>query len=73
MSKNLTKYIYNLYDKNMNYLESCNYKRLVELKLKNVIATFFKNKTNKVNFKEFFIERVIIDDIVQTSEKSENN
>ena len=67
MSKILTKYKYHLYDVNMNFIESCNYKRLVELKLQNVIATFHKQKTTKVKFKNFIIEKVTIEDIVRSS------
>lgn len=73
MSKSLTKYNYNIFDNNMNFIECCNYKRLVQLNLKNVIATFLKKKTNKVNFKNFFIEKVTIDDIVRSSKKFEKN
>ena len=67
MSKNLTKYIYNLYDFNNSFIESCDYKRLEDLKLSNVITSFYRKKTNKLKFKSFIIERVNIEDIVRSS------
>ena len=71
MSKNLTKYKYNLYNLDNIYIETCNYNRLKELSLQNCNTTFHKNKTNKINFKSYIIERLILEDIVRHSEKSE--
>jgi len=68
MSKNLTKYKYNLYTLDNIYVETCDYKRLIELSLKNCPATFFDKKTNKIKFKNYIIERLIIEDIVRHSE-----
>jgi group I intron endonuclease len=67
MSKALTKYAYKLYDLNNNFIEECNYKRLKDLKLQNCIADFFRKKSDKIKFKGFFIERLIIEDIVRHS------
>lgn len=67
MSKALTKYTYKLYDLNGNFIEDCNYKRLKDLKLQNCIADFYKKKLDKIKFKTFFIERLIIEDIVRYS------
>lgn len=58
MSKNLTKYTYKLYDLNKNFIEECNYKRLEELNLKNVMASFHRKKENIVVYKTFIIERI---------------
>lgn len=71
MSKSLTKYKYNLYTLDEVYLETCNYKRLIELSLKSCLAIFFKKKTNKITFKNYIIEKLIIEDIVRHSEESE--
>ncbi|NCD06171.1 MAG: hypothetical protein EOL97_08635 [Spirochaetia bacterium] len=67
MTKNLTKYKYDIFDLENIFIERCTYKRLCELNLKNVMATFYKKKTNKVKFKNYFIERLIIEDIVRYS------
>jgi len=64
MSKNLTKYTYKLYTLDNIFVEQCDYKRLVELKLKNVIATMWYKNKNKVKFKTFMIEKLTIEDIV---------
>lgn len=64
MSKTLTKYSYNLYDINEVFIENCLYEKLVELGLKNCMATFHKKKTNKILFKSYIIEKLIIKDIV---------
>jgi group I intron endonuclease len=58
MTKNLTKYSYRLYDLSKVFIETANYKRLVELGLKNVNATFHKKQISYVKFKHFFIEKV---------------
>ena len=68
MSKNLTKYEYFLYDLEDNFIEKCNYQRLIELQLKNCIASFYRKKSNRVKYKTFFIKRVRIEDIVRHSE-----
>ena len=73
MTKNLTKYIYNLYSLDDFFIEECNYKRIKELKLQNVITEFYRKKVSKLKFKGYLIERLIIEDIVRHSEKSENN
>ena len=73
MSKNLTKYYYNIFDLENNFIEKCNYSRLKELKLQNVNADFHRKKLNKLKFKGFLIEKVKIEDIVRHSEKSEIN
>jgi group I intron endonuclease len=64
MSKNLTKYSYNIFNDKNEFLENCNYSRLKELNLQNVLAEFFRKKSNKIKFKSFIIERLIIKDIV---------
>lgn len=67
-SKLKTKYFYRI---NNNSL--IDYGELVKLGYKNVQATFHKKKCNIVTFKGVTIERVKIEDIVQSSEKSEIN
>lgn len=67
MSKNLTKYKYKLYDLSNNFIEECFYKRLEELSLENSLASFYRKKENKIKFKTFIIERLIIEDIVRHS------
>lgn len=64
MSKNLTKYKYILYNLSNTFLKECTYKELKELKLQNVQAEFYKKKLNKLKFKNYIIERLIIKDIV---------
>lgn len=63
-SKKLTKYFYNIYTLDNILLETCNYKRLRELHLQNVMEKFHTKKVNIVKFKEFIIEKIIIKDIV---------
>jgi group I intron endonuclease len=58
MSNNLTKYTYNLYTKDNIFIENCLYKRLKELKLNNVLATFKRENINKKLFKNYIIERI---------------
>lgn len=67
LSKTLTKYNYELYDLNKIYIETCDYKRLNYLNLKNCIASFFRKNTNYIKFKNFYIKRVAIEDIVQNN------
>lgn len=67
MSKNLTKYKYIIHSIDEVYIKTCNYKELCEMSLKNCIATFCKKETNKIKFKNHIIERVTIEDIVQSS------
>lgn len=67
MSATLTKYVYEIYTLSEILIERCNYSKLKELKLSNVIATFHKKKTNVTKFKEFIIKRMTIEDIVRHS------
>lgn len=60
MSNNLTKYSYNLYDKEMNFIKNIMYNELKDMKLQNVITTIHKKKQNKVLFKGYFIEKISI-------------
>lgn len=60
MTKILTKYYYNLYQKNGTFLKKCYYSDLKEMKLQNCIATFHKKQTNKIYFKNYIIERINI-------------
>lgn len=62
-----TKYIYNIFDLNNVLIETCKYKRLKELKLSAVFTKFSVKKSNKVLFKNHLIERIVIEDIVQSS------
>jgi group I intron endonuclease len=55
-SKMITKYNY-VVSKNNNIIK-CDYSKLVEMKLKNCVSTFFKKKTNRINFKGYIIERI---------------
>ena len=57
MSKNKTKYSYNLYKDDV-FIENCDYKKLCELKLKNSITDFSKKKTDEINFKGYKIIRI---------------
>lgn len=66
-----TKYIYKLYNINEDFIEECKFQRLKELNLQNVLASFHRSKSNFVKYKTFFIKRVIIEDIVQSSQKYE--
>jgi group I intron endonuclease len=68
MSKNLTKYKYKLYNLEEQFIEECDFKRLNELQIQNCQATFHKKKINRIKFKNYFIERLIIEDIVRHSE-----
>lgn len=70
MSKTKTKYEYLLYDLNNNFIEKCNYQRLVELNLKTVLSNFYRQKQNSVRCKSYIIVRVKIEDIVRTLEES---
>jgi len=64
MTKNLTKYIYKLYDLNENFIEQCYFNKLKNLNIQNVQGEFFRKKLNKIKFKSYIIERLIIKDIV---------
>ncbi len=59
LSNTLTKYLYRIYDLNWNYIETVNYKKLVELKLNNVLADFYKKQLDCVSFKGFIIGKHI--------------
>lgn len=63
-SKTLTKWQYQLYTLNNEFVDTVNYIQLKELKLHNCIATFHKKSTNKIKFKTYIIIRVKIEDIV---------
>lgn len=67
LSKTLSKYNYELYSLDQVYIKTCDYKELVNLNLKNCIATFFKKNTNYIKFKTYYIKKIKIEDIVQTS------
>lgn len=67
LSKTLSKYNYELYSLDQVYIKTCDYKELVNLNLKNCVATFFKKNTNYIKFKTYYIKRIKIEDIVQTS------
>lgn len=67
MSRNKTKYYYKLYSLDDIFLEKCDFKRLKELSLSNVLADYHKKNVNKVKFKTFLIERIKIEDIVRSS------
>lgn len=58
LSKILTKYSYNLYTTEKEFIKNVLYKELIELGLKNCIATFHKKKLNTITFKGYIIERV---------------
>lgn len=65
MIDNLTKWSYNIYDLNMNFIENCKYKRLKELGFQNALVSFFNlkkrgNPKNICKCKNYFIERVKI-------------
>lgn len=57
MSKNKTKYSYDLYKDDV-FIENCDYKRLCELELKNSITDFSKKKTDEIKFKGYKIIRI---------------
>jgi len=60
MTKNLTKYSYKIDNEFINYKELC-------LRgYKNALSEFYKKKTNIIKLKGKMIERIIIDDIVQS-------
>lgn len=65
MTKNLTKYSYNIFDLNNNFIENVFYKKLSELGLKGVITAIHQYKKrgiikNKVKYKGFFVEKIKI-------------
>jgi len=66
-----TKYMYNLYTLDGVFVSYCNYKYLKEINIHGVQHKFAKYKMDLVRFKEFFVKRVIIKDIVRSSEKFE--
>ena len=59
MVKSLTKYLYNIRTEDFE-LNSISYKELKQLKLHGVLGKFMKYKLNKVQFKGYTIERVLI-------------
>lgn len=73
MKNNLTKYKYKIYNLDNKYLGLYDYSKLVELGFKSVLSSFHRTKLNKVQFKLHFIEKIKIEDIVRSSEKSEKN
>ena len=63
MTNNLTKWSYNIYDLNMNFIENCKYQKLKELGLKNSIVSFhnFIKRSVPKNIcrcKNYFVERI---------------
>lgn len=65
MTKALTKYSYNIYDIDMNFIENCKYKRLKELKLTGALFTFHRMKkkgniNNICKCKNHFVEKIKI-------------
>ena len=65
LKENLTKYYYNVYDINNNFIEKCDYQRLKELGLKQTLSTIWRDKQqgiirNRVKVKNCFIERIKI-------------
>ncbi len=60
MSKALTKYSYNLYDLQSNFIMNCNFSKLKELNLSNVQGQFTRHKKNKLIFKSYIIERILL-------------
>lgn len=59
LSQIKTKYTYILSQDNKK-IEECNFKRLKELKLQNCLATFKVKNENKISFKGYIIERILI-------------
>lgn len=57
MSKNKTKYEYDIHSPNGIIEKSCGYKRLLELDLKNVISQFHRKNSNDVFYKGFRVIR----------------
>ena len=57
-SKTLTKYSYNLYDSNDVFIKNVKYAELQTFGLQNVIATMYKKQSNKVKFKDYYIEKI---------------
>lgn len=60
MTKTLTKYYYNLYQKDGTFIKKCFYSDLKIMKLQNCIATFYQKQTNKITFKGYIIEKINI-------------
>lgn len=65
MTKALTKYTYNIYDLQMNFIENCKYKRLKELGLQASIVSFYgfkKRGSDKriCKCKQNFVEKIKI-------------
>lgn len=67
LSKTLTKYAYELYNLEQVYIKTCTYQELIELSLKNCIATFCRKKLDYIKFKTYYIKKIKIEDIVQTN------
>lgn len=59
-SKTLTKYSYNIFTSDNEFIENCLHKRLKELNLDGAIQKMFKYKKDTVPFKGFIIERLLI-------------
>lgn len=51
MTKNLTKYIYYIYDLNNNFIEKCYYKRLKELNLQGITSVYHRSKNKNIKLK----------------------
>ncbi len=78
MRNNLTKYSYNLYTLDDIFIENCDYKKLKDLGLKGFISALYQYKIRnkiitKLKYKNYIIEKIKIEDIVRSSEKSEKN
>jgi hypothetical protein len=63
LSKTLTKYSYNLYNLDSKLIKTVFYQELVQLKLNNVLAKIAQKKSDKVEFKGYFIERIKVSKI----------
>lgn len=59
LSKIKTKYVYTITYKDGRILGNILYRDLVELGYKNVIASFYRKKSDKVEYKEVIIERFL--------------
>jgi len=60
LCKTLTKYIYIVSNNSESTISKMSYNELKLNNLQNVLSIFYKKKLNKVNYKNFTIERVLI-------------
>jgi group I intron endonuclease len=63
-TKTKTKYLYLIDNQYLNYQD------LIKMNLKSALGAFSEKKSNEIYFKNVFIKRVKVEDIVQTEEKS---